>query len=277
MRRARRRAVNCLQLRPQARFHEAVCRLGVVAAALLSAAPLRVALAEEPVASAVTAQGSLEHTKTAREIQKLDLEIAGLKAAQNGAHGLPAWATLALGFLGGAATTIVSVLGARRARIGELDQKVHEQRLGSYSHLVQAAASLAVYFPQSPQLSPQDCAKMGQEMSTWYFGGGGLLLSAAARDAYFRLARALTRASLSANLNVPTFPDDAAEVSLESIDAFRQDLTGLDDVESWRFGGELGPQQPPHRRFKDYVFLQRLASGLRTALSEDLRSRRRPW
>jgi hypothetical protein len=33
---------------------------------------------------------------------------------------------------------------------------------------------------------------------------------------------------------------------------------------------------PPHQRFRDYVFLQNLSSRLRTALTEDLRSRRRP-
>jgi hypothetical protein len=47
-------------------------------------------------------------------------------------------------------------------------------------------------------------------------------------------------------------------------------------VDQWTFGRALSEQALPAERFRDYVFLQWLSSRLRTTLSEDLRSRRRP-
>jgi hypothetical protein len=198
--------------------------------------------------------------------------------------GMPAWLPAVLGFLTGVIGTAASVWLARRTRRGALDQSVHNKRLESYPRLVKATARLAIYFPggdpPAASLGPKGCGAMGQAMSEWYFDGGGLLLSVEARDAYFRLARALTRASLGGGrLRAPTFPDDAEDVSVAKLDSYRQELAGerdLDDVESWSFGGPDSEGDPPARRFRDYVFLQRLSSALRTTLSEDLRGRRRP-
>lgn len=120
---------------------------------------------------------------------------------------------------------------------------------------------------------------MGRAMSYWYFGGGGLLMSVKARNAYFRLASALTRASLAEALRVPTFPTDALDISNEKVDKYRDELAqqfDLDRVEDWSFGRAGLENEAPSRRFKDYIFLQRLSSALRTTLSEDLHSRRRP-
>lgn len=192
----------------------------------------------------------------------------------------PDWLTALLGFLGGAATTLVSVWGARRARLGELDQAVHERRLDLYPRLVACASRLAVYFPRAATdnqpLSPQDCAEMGRSMSRWYFGGGGLLLSEQARDAYFNLMRALTLASLEKTLRVPMLPDDARLLSVGSVDEYRRRIVNLHDVENWKFGGAAAPHDPPEVRFGDYVFLQRLSSEVRSALAGDIRGRRRP-
>ena len=47
-------------------------------------------------------------------------------------------------------------------------------------------------------------------------------------------------------------------------------------IAKWQFGIEAAEDAPPHQRFRDYVFLQNLSSKLRTALAQDLRSRRRP-
>ena len=47
-------------------------------------------------------------------------------------------------------------------------------------------------------------------------------------------------------------------------------------IAKWRFGVAAPVDAPPHQRFRDYVFLQNLSSKLRTALAQDLRSRRRP-
>jgi hypothetical protein len=116
-------------------------------------------------------------------------------------------------------------------------------------------------------------------MSDWYFGDGGLLLSTDARDAYFTLARALTRASLAEELRVPLFPRDAALVSAAQLDDYRCQLArryDLDNVELWRFDGPASEADTAAERFRDFVMLQSLSSALRTSLATDLRGRRRP-
>jgi hypothetical protein len=126
---------------------------------------------------------------------------------------------------------------------------------------------------------------MGREMSSWYFGGGGLLMSNKARDAYFDLARALTRASLADALNVPQFPEDATDISREKVDTYAKELeeelaVAMANADMWTFGDPTteskGKYSGPVAKFKDYIFLQRLSSRLRTRLAEDLSSRRLP-
>jgi len=75
------------------------------------------------------------------------------------------------------------------------------------------------------------------------------------------------------------FPKDAEDISVEKVDKYRAELAPkfkLDDIENWSFGGIGSETEEIALRFKDYVFLQRLSSTLRSMLSEDLRSRRRP-
>ncbi len=157
------------------------------------------------------------------------------------------------------------------------------------------------------KITPRVCAEMGRVMSKWYFGQGGLLLSPESRDSYFNLARALTRASKEQELTVPEFSRDANDINKEMLKRYRQHLNirsykqkqeecpevrerrDLAEVEDWRFGGETAVAEPLihlsskaneervlAQKFKDYVFLQQLSSSLRTELTEDIGSRRRP-
>ena len=233
--------------------------------------------------------GSIEQEKTRLEVQKLQSEIAKL---QKDDSEWATWIPILLGFLGAVIGTVSSFLLARWARHGAIDQATHEKRLDSYAKLIKATSRLALYFPHRGKecvesLDPGECRVMGQEMSQGYFDGGGLLLSTEARDAYFKLARALTCASFASELRVPKFPDDAPEISQGRIDDYVRDLKeelalALNDVEKWKFlepeskpGDQARGQTDPHERFKDYIFLQRLSSQLRTALAADLHSRRR--
>jgi uncharacterized membrane-anchored protein YhcB (DUF1043 family) len=221
----------------------------------------------------------VELQKLERELDKLNLEIAKLK------NDWGPWPVALLGLVGGIVGAFVTYWVARRTRAAALDQATHEKRLDTYPQLIKATAPLAVYFPASSQaattLDPAHCRAIGSEMSKWYFETGGLLLSAEARDAYFRLARALTRASLAKTLAVPRFPRDAEFVSNDSLNNYRKEIgeKNLDDVENWRFG-DLPPETQGAARksqeFQDYIFLQRLSSQLRTRLTEDLGSRLRP-
>jgi hypothetical protein len=235
--------------------------------------------------SAIGQQGTnnLQQVKSRLEVQKLKLEIGQLQSnlrEQGYGEGLLA---VLVAFSVGIASTAASVWAARRTRLGALDQSVHDARLKSYPKLVNAAAPLAIYFPDGDSsevsISPKSCAEMGRAMSEWYFKYGGLLLSTKARTAYFRLARALTRASLAQDLSVCVFPRDSELISLEKVDKYRTALAkklDLKDVENWTFGPVSPGDETPAQRFKDFVFLQWLSSDLRTKLSKDLRSRRGP-
>ncbi len=222
-------------------------------------------------------QGDLER-------RKLELEITRL---QNDRGEMRLWLAGAVGILTGVVGAAAPFVIARRTRMGALDQAVHEKRLACYPELVKATAPLALYFPDGEpavSVSSEICARMGRSISGWYFDGGGLLMSESARDAYFKLARALTRASLAGRLAVPVRPRDAGDLSLESSKEYRRQLEqaglNLNDVEAWTFGAAAAEQelskQPAHLRFKDYLFLQRLSSELRSCLAGDLRSRERP-
>jgi hypothetical protein len=208
--------------------------------------------------------------------RRIEAEILNLKAQR--------FSALTFGTL----TLLVAIAGvgstiwaASRTRVGSLDQSVHEQRLKVYPRLVNTAGALALYFPEqasgSGKIGPSDCAHIGRAVSKWYFSGGGLLLSEHSRTAYFALMRALTRASLAREISAPTFPDDADAISLQKMDAYRDELSrrlNLDDVDGWSFGSAGSRAATPAERFKDFVFLQRLSSALRSALTTDLRSRR---
>ena len=260
--------------------------LRAAACALLA---LIILLADLPLGTAQQERNNLDLRKANLEVQKLELEVETLR---NSLGGPPAWATGIIGLVvGTAGTALTAFLLARRERRGALDQSVHEKRLELYGQLVNATAPLALFFPSVDAVSrgsdspaawirPEDCAAMGQAMSSWYFTGGGLLLSVEARDAYFRLARALTRAYLAEELRVPTFPTDAADIGVETVRDYQDELAArglnLNDVESWSFGGSVADQEKPAFRFRDYVLLRRLSSNLRTTLSEDLQSRRLP-
>jgi hypothetical protein len=220
-------------------------------------------------------------SKEELEVQKLELEVSQLKSGQ----WLP-WQTAFGGFLTGAITVWVS----RKERLGALDQSMHEKRIQSYPKLVEATAPLALYFPPTKSADPQQCRKIGESMRVWYFTDGGLILSKEARDAYFDLARALTYASsFTKKLSVPLFPRDAKKISKKQVHDYRNKLKdyGVDSegnkpkydisrVEKWEFGASGSETHQDFLKFKDFLLLQELSSTLRTKLTEDLRSRRRP-
>lgn len=231
--------------------------------------------------AAAQSLNELQLTKTQREISKLDAEIENLRYEP-----LTKWLPIIAGLITGIVAGFFSFALAHRLRVATLDQATHGKRLECYPQIVKATSQLALYFPDgrptgTASFDSHECRVAGRAMSEWYFfTGGGLLLSVEARDAYFKLARALTRASSAEVLKVPTFPDDAEDISREKVDEYHcqliQQKLDLDDIEKWTFGSSPSETEAPCMKFKDYLFLQRFASQLRTELSTDLRSRRRP-
>lgn len=208
------------------------------------------------------------------------LAVTFAAAQPAAAEGAGAGPELAGPFIGAIVGATGALVVAHLARLGAIDTETHKARLECYPELVEATAPLAIYFPAVDEegrarLGPAECREMGAAMSRWYFAGGGLLLSTQSRDAYFRLARALTLASSSRGpLDAPSWPEDQERVSTEHLRAKRKalgigPLTEI-DVETWGFGTKAATGL-----FRDYTLLQELSSRLRTALAEDLRARRR--
>ena len=129
-------------------------------------------------------------------------------------------------------------------------------------------------------------------MSHWYFTVGGLLLSSEARDEYFCLARAVTKAFRSDALLAPAWKEYAETIDDHKMNKYRKEL-GISlknewdkqkkqQVESWTFGKLTDEEKKKAAEaaqayaFKDYVLLQTLSSRLRSALTKDITSRRRP-
>ena len=265
------------------------------------------------VPSLTLAQGKTDVSKQQKaevEVEQPKHDVAELKEEGAGHWWFTALVSLVTAIVG----TFGSLWVAYRARLGAIDQAVHEKRLEVYPLLVKETSRFALYFPRDEMsreasVVREQCTAMGRAMSEWYFESGGLLLSVKARKAYFRLARALTGASsFTEDFKVPKFPNDAAHISVEKLSRYQERLQeqgyNLDNVDLWVFGSAASDKEAPVRRchlsfwyrllrsklglkqetpdckrhleFKDYVFLQRLCSRLRTQLAGDLRGRRRP-
>lgn len=263
--------------------------------ACLAAATLSVGQSSPSEPAQVADEASLRRA----QLQKLQLEIDSLKRAE----AVPLWLSVGGSLVTGMLIGLVSAgsafyaayrgrlttvelaneeLHARidlahRERIAALDRTVHEKRLEAYTGLVAATEPLALLFPPAAMLSPCICEGMGNRLRAWYFQQGGLLMTKESRQAYFALGRALTRAARADRLAAPHFPADSLRVSVELVDQYRDTLgTRLDDVEGWQFGITAADSAPAAERFRDYVFLQRLSSRLRSVLANDMESRRPP-
>jgi hypothetical protein len=170
---------------------------------------------------------ALQAAKTRKEIDQLDGKIEKLKF-ENGRIGrwvapiavpttiaiLGLGASLLATFLtirSGRAQTLRQIRAAQKRTLqqiraerektlqqirAEVDHATHEKRLDCYAELTKAMSPLALFFPKDPKLDRFRCLQIGSAMSSWYFTTAGLLLSAEARDDYFRLARAVTKAFL---------------------------------------------------------------------------------
>jgi hypothetical protein len=157
--------------------------------------------------------------------------------------------------------------------------------------LIDSAIPPEARHSESLHLGSNDCARMGGELSSWYFGTGGLLMTEDARDAYFALMEALRLAAGAEDkLAVPTVGEYGPGISQTSIISYRDHLANTcqvlgklkdqqpvvaADLKSWRFGTTAGAVGDAER-FKDFVLIQQLASRFRTALTEDIKSRGAP-
>jgi hypothetical protein len=180
-------------------------------------------------------------------------------------------------FLGAAATYWFwlrqEMLEIRRS----YDQELRSARMNAYQGLWKEFEPLAAYSPDQ-DITYGHVVRLGVAIRKWYFESGGLLLTEKARDTYFLLHDAINRVA-SAGLDAKVIRPATTRWGVESLDEERKRL-GLNEldpadlkackvelsntVRKWAFG-----QNPTD----DFVFLQFLASSLRTVLARDIRTR----
>lgn len=159
-----------------------------------------------------------------------------------------------------------------------------DERCAAYAKAFAITEATALLFPRrSGEAGPSDreeriltpsiCADMGLELSKWYFGPGGLLMSKNARAAYLRLGEALaTAAAHEGPLDCQTFAAQGTLIADSQIAPLRRDFKVAETApRNWSFG--IGPEGATN---KDFVYIQSLASGFRTRLTEDIASREPP-
>lgn len=95
-----------------------------------------------------------------------------------------------IGFIGVIVTGILSYrqgqLKVTQALQIEYDKELRKERIGCYKELWQKLLPLAKY-PEPEPLSYVHAKLLAVSLREWYFAGGGLFLSATARDRYFDL------------------------------------------------------------------------------------------
>jgi hypothetical protein len=104
---------------------------------------------------------------------------------------MPEWAVALMT----AAVTFASTLWTMHAKVrrdleAEYDKDLRERRLTAYASLWALTEPLALYSPPEP-LSPDGARALSERLRAWYFREG-MVLSVAARDAYFALQDKLT-------------------------------------------------------------------------------------
>lgn len=268
--------------------------------------------------------------KHQREIEKLDLEVKKLDDEIRWRH-FPRLASaigpIAVVLIGGLIGYIfnkrLSALQdaenrrqsneeAREARLAALI----EDRTKAYAVAYENLRPTALFFPESAsrnagaaetsqigtmpvamssgdslQLTKADCAQIGRQLASWYFGPGGLLMTKDSRNAYFTLMEALRRAVVSSDdLASQTVSEHPRLISEQLVQHYRELLAEKYptfgelqrrrphervDLANWHFGPPAQPTSDADR-FKDFVLIQTLASRFRTTLTDDIGSRKPP-
>jgi hypothetical protein len=100
------------------------------------------------------------------------------------------WETLAIGtaagVLGGVTGALTTLLQARKSLEAQYDIDLRKSRIDTYRQLWSSLQPLAYYGPR-PALHEVGLRDLSRAMQSWYFGRGGLFMSAQTRTAYFRL------------------------------------------------------------------------------------------
>jgi hypothetical protein len=109
---------------------------------------------------------------------------------------IAAAAALVTALLSAGTTYVALVTKIRRDLEAQYDKDLRERRLAAYAALWALTEPLALYSPSEP-LSPRGARSLSERLRSWYFSDG-IVLSAAARNAYFTLQKKLTAEPIAA-------------------------------------------------------------------------------
>jgi hypothetical protein len=137
---------------------------------------------------------------------------------------------LATALLSALTTYLALVTKIRRDLEAQYDKDLRERRLKAYPALWALSEPLARFSP-AREFCPDDARTLSQEMRKWYFREG-LVMSMAAREAYFRLQGKLTAKTVAAAI-----PPLAFEVI--------EDLKKASSEMHNALCGDVGSRRPP--------------------------------
>jgi hypothetical protein len=104
----------------------------------------------------------------------------------------PTLISLISGFISGAITAVITYFATRSKTVLDLtienDRELRKERLKAYQELWPRLKSIAKYSAERP-LTWQIIKETSEHMRDWYFGAGGIYLSARSRKPYFDLKK----------------------------------------------------------------------------------------
>jgi hypothetical protein len=176
------------------------------------------------------------------------------------------WETLAIGstagVLGGATGALTTLLQARKSLEAQYDIDLRKSRIDTYRQLWSSLQPLAYYGPRSA-LREVGFRDLSRAMQSWYFGRGGLFMSAQTRTAYFRLHALLEEGASTAA--------DDGRIDARVAEAVKSQASKLRDA----MANDVATRRPP--RIRDRSRLWRRFREQRQRRAKSVVAERTQW
>jgi hypothetical protein len=176
------------------------------------------------------------------------------------------WETLAIGstagVLGGATGALTTLLQARKSLEAQYDIDLRKSRIDTYRQLWSSLQPLAYYGPRSA-LREVGLRDLSRAMQSWYFGRGGLFMSAQTRTAYFRLHALLEEGASTAA--------DDGRIDARVAEAVKSQASKLRDA----MANDVATRRPP--RIRDRSRLWRRFREQRQRRAKSVVAERTQW
>lgn len=172
------------------------------------------------------------------------------------------WETLAIGsaagVLGGVTGALTTLLQARKSLEAQYDIDLRKSRIDTYRELWSSLQPLAYWGPRSP-LHEVGLRDLSRAMQSWYFGRGGLFMSAQTRTAYFRLHALLEESAKHGS--------DDGRIDARVAEAVKGQASKLRDAMT----SDVATRRPPRIRDRSRLwrrFRERRQRGTKSVVAE---------